>query len=113
MTAAMRILVKANIPAMQGLALMALDIVEEPNGCFYVWGTMTDGGSVLVRLEDFQPYLYIAMPTKQVSDTALLPASCLACIHFKHVHSMTCCLMLHQFPGCHSQGLTSNSTDIT
>lgn len=46
---------------------MALDIVEEPNGCFYVWGSMTDGGSVLVRIENFQPYLYVAMPTKKVS----------------------------------------------
>lgn len=45
---------------------MALDIVEESNGCFYVWGTMTDGSSVLVRVEDFQPYLYVAMPLTEV-----------------------------------------------
>ena len=54
---------------------MALDIVEESNGCFHVWGTQTDGGSLLVRVEDFQPYLYVALPMKQVGSFRTLPST--------------------------------------
>jgi len=43
---------------------MLLDVVER-NGAFHLWGTMS-GTSVLVRVQDFQPYLYVAAPTKQV-----------------------------------------------
>jgi hypothetical protein len=44
---------------------MVLDVVEEGNGVFHLWGT-TSGTSVLVRVQNFLPYIYVAAPSKQV-----------------------------------------------
>ena len=53
--------------ALQGLAFMAFDIVEEQSGSFCVWGRTTTDKSVLVRVDDFEPYFYVRSPTKKVS----------------------------------------------
>lgn len=52
---------------LQGLVFMSLDIVEEVSGAFSIWGTTADSKSVLVKVEDFKPYLYIATPLKEVN----------------------------------------------
>lgn len=47
----------------QDIIFMALDIVDEAGGGrFHVWGVTEDGASVLVRIADFEPYFYIAVP---------------------------------------------------
>lgn len=45
---------------------MVLDIIEENKGHFHIWGTSATGVSVVVRVDDFLPYLYVAAPEKQV-----------------------------------------------
>ena len=46
--------------------MMLLDIVEQPNGHFYLWGTTPEGSSVLARVQDFEPYIYVTAPVQQV-----------------------------------------------
>jgi DNA polymerase delta subunit 1 len=47
----------------QDIVFMALDIVDEAGGGrFHVWGVTEDGASVLVRITDFEPYFYVAVP---------------------------------------------------
>lgn len=46
--------------------LMVLDIDEESDGAFLLWGTNEMGASCLVRVNNFQPYFYIAAPHSQV-----------------------------------------------
>ena len=50
----------------QGLVMMLLDIVEQPNGHFHLWGTTPEGSSVLARVQDFEPYIYVTAPVQQV-----------------------------------------------
>ena len=51
----------------EGLIMMMTDVVEEASGRFQVWGSTTDGRSVLVRVNDFCPYFYIAAPQQEVA----------------------------------------------
>jgi len=44
---------------------MVLDVDEERSGTFHLWGTIS-GTSVLARIQDFLPYLYVAAPTGKV-----------------------------------------------
>ena len=43
-----------------------VDVVEEAQGRFSLWGTTPEGATVLIRVADFQPYCYIAAPKKLV-----------------------------------------------
>eukprot|EP00884_Botryococcus_braunii_P006624 jgi/Botrbrau1/15963/Bobra.0294s0001.1 len=49
----------------QGLVMMILDVTEEAQGRFNIWGKTLDGQIVLLRINDFQPYFYIAAPLDQ------------------------------------------------
>jgi hypothetical protein len=46
---------------------MVLDVIEETPGRYHVWGKTDDGRSVLCRVQDFQPYFYIAAPVHAAS----------------------------------------------
>ena len=46
----------------QPLSFMVLDVLEEPGGRFNIWGKTNLGESVLVRIDDFTPYFYMAQP---------------------------------------------------
>ena len=46
---------------------MVTDVVDESAGRFHIWGNTPEGASVLVRVQDFQPYFYIAGPLQTVS----------------------------------------------
>ncbi|KAK9805765.1 hypothetical protein WJX73_007272 [Symbiochloris irregularis] len=52
----------------QALGVMTLDISEQGDGSFQVWGTSEAGQSVLLRIDDFQPYLYISAPRREGTD---------------------------------------------
>lgn len=41
---------------------MVLDVLEETGGRFNIWGKTDVGESVLVRINDFTPYFYMAQP---------------------------------------------------
>jgi DNA polymerase delta subunit 1 len=63
------------------LFFMVLDITEEPGGRFYVWGATAAGASVLVRVEDFEPYFYVAAPRRAAGGAAIdwaAPGECAA-----------------------------------
>ena len=45
------------------LVFMVLDVLEEAGGRFNIWGKSNGGESVLVRINDFTPYFYMAQPT--------------------------------------------------
>ena len=47
--------------------MMVTDVVDESAGRFHIWGNTPEGASVLVRVQDFQPYFYIAGPMQTVS----------------------------------------------
>ena len=47
---------------------MAWDITENSGAnCFRVWGTTHEGSSVLLTVNDFEPYFYIAAPKRPES----------------------------------------------
>ena len=56
---------------LQGLVMMVTDISEDSRGRFSLWGSTPDGRSVLVRVQDFEPYFYFAAPVQPVSADAL------------------------------------------
>lgn len=47
--------------------MMVTDVVNESAGRFHIWGNTPEGATVLVRVQDFQPYFYIAGPMQTVS----------------------------------------------
>lgn len=52
----------------QDLIFMALDIAENSGGaCFRIWGTTQEGSSVLLTVNNFEPYFYIAAPKRPKS----------------------------------------------
>jgi hypothetical protein len=59
------------------LVMMVLDVTEEQHGRFNVWGVTPCGASVLVRVQDYFPYFYIAAPWELVLSGSLtrLPKS--------------------------------------
>ena len=52
----------------QVLVVMILDLTEESDGTFLLWGTDKAGASSLFHVHDFQPYFYIAAPRQPVGD---------------------------------------------
>lgn len=54
------------LPA-QPLVMMILDVTEEAHGRFNIWGKTLDDEIVLLHVNDFLPYFYIAAPTDQVT----------------------------------------------
>ena len=59
---------RARIVDTEPLVLMVLDVMEEAGGRFNVWGKTNGGQSVLVRINDFMPYFYMAQPTHADSE---------------------------------------------
>lgn len=57
---------------------MVTDVVDESGGRFHIWGNTPDGASVLVRVQDFQPYFYIAGPLHTVSQARTLSSNILS-----------------------------------
>ena len=59
---------------------MVLDVIEEPAGHFHVWGSTDSGKSILVRVNDFKPYIYMGCPSFQARNHSLhSPTHCMAC----------------------------------
>jgi hypothetical protein len=53
-----------------GIAVMLLDVEEESCGSFYLWGLTKEHLTVLVRVEDYHPYLYLPAPKHAVQDSS-------------------------------------------
>jgi hypothetical protein len=59
---------------------MVLDVIEDAGGRFQVWGKTDEGCTILVKVNDFQPYFYMATPTHQASlEHARLQLRCFLC----------------------------------
>lgn len=56
-------------PPPQPLIFMALDIFEEDHGQFTIWGASASGASVLLVVQGFRPYLYVAAPAAVAGST--------------------------------------------
>ena len=67
--------------AVQSLQLAVLDIYPESGGMFHVWGTTSEGASVLIRIQDFSPHFCITAPTLEVPwHSALCSRSSTPCL---------------------------------
>lgn len=62
---------------MQALHFMVLDIVEQADGNFQIWGTTQQRSSCLLRIDNFQPYFYIAAPREAAGTVCLYISACL------------------------------------
>ncbi|KAL3139857.1 hypothetical protein ABBQ38_004153 [Trebouxia sp. C0009 RCD-2024] len=79
---------EAVLDSEQGLVIMVTDVADEAQGSFHIWGNTPEGASVLLRVQDFQPYFYIAGPVqagRQANGTAaeaeMDDAACVALMH--------------------------------
>jgi hypothetical protein len=62
-----RVIAEGVVAGFQGIMMMTLDVTEEAQGRFHIWGKTMEGEVVLMRVTDFLPYFYIAAPLLQVT----------------------------------------------
>ncbi|KAK9916419.1 hypothetical protein WJX75_002409 [Coccomyxa subellipsoidea] len=92
---------RARIVDTEPLVLMVLDVMEEAGGRFNVWGKTNGGQSVLVRINDFMPYFYMAQPTH--ADTEAGPNSQAAPFDQAACKHMQQAVNRYMSPDCHVQ----------
>ena len=73
------------------LVFMVLDVIEDAAGRYHIWGKTDDGRSVLCRVNDFAPYVYIAAPVHAASPSMSLTDgfTCMrsSAVHHAEIHA--------------------------